>query len=86
MPLFNSQQPNDSGIRWWGAAATGVVELLVLFALGIAVVRYLEWSSDAAQAEFMNAGKPSASDPNPSDEFSTPVQALKGRAGCERKR
>jgi hypothetical protein len=48
MPLFNSQQQNDSGIRWWGAAATGMVELLVLFALGIAVVRYLEWSSDAA--------------------------------------
>jgi hypothetical protein len=85
MPLFNSQQQNNRGTRWWGAAATGVVELLVLFALGIAVVRYLEWSSDAAQAEFMNATKPSASDPNPSG-VSTPVQALKGRAGCERKR
>ena len=83
MPLFNSQQHNDRGTRWWGAATTGVVELLVLFALGIAVVRYLEWSSDAAQAEFMNATKPSASDPNPSG--STPVQALKGRAGCKRK-
>jgi len=85
MPLFNSQQQNDRGIRWWGAAATGVIELLVLFALGIAVVRYLEWSSDAAQAEFMSASKPSASDPNPSGEFSTPVQALKWRAGCDRK-
>jgi hypothetical protein len=85
MPLFNSQQQNGRGIRWWGAAATGVVELLVLFALGIAVVRYLEWSSDVAQAEFMSVTKPSASDPNPSGEFSTPVQALKGRAGCDRK-
>jgi len=84
MPLFNSQQPNDRGTRWWGAAATGVVEVLVLLALGIAVVRYLEWSSDAAQAEFMRATKSSASAPNPS-EFSTPVQALKGRAGCDRK-
>ena len=86
MPLFNSQQPNDRGTRWWGAAATGVVELLVLLALGIAVVRYLEWSSDAAQAEFRRATTSSASAPNPSGEFSTPVQALKGRAGCERKR
>jgi hypothetical protein len=85
MPLFNSQQPSDHGSRWWGAAATGVVELLVLLALGIAVVRYLEWSSDAAQAEFMRATKSSASAPNPSGEFSTPVQALKGRAGCDRK-
>jgi len=50
MPLFNSQQQSDRGSRWWRAAATGVVELLVLLALGIAVVRYLEWSSDAAQA------------------------------------
>jgi hypothetical protein len=85
MPLFNSQQPNDRGTRWWGAAATGVVEVLILLALGIAVVRYLEWSSDAAQAEFMRATKSSASAPNPSSEFSTPVQALKGRAGCDRK-
>jgi hypothetical protein len=85
MPLFNSQQQNDRCIRWWGAAATGVVELLVLLALGVAVVRYLEWSSDAAQAEFMSATKSSASDPNPSGEFSTPVRALKGRAGCDRK-
>jgi hypothetical protein len=29
-------------------------QLLVLFAIGAAVVRYLEWSSDAAQAEFMS--------------------------------
>ena len=85
MPLFNSQQPSDHGSRWWGAAATGVVELLVLLALGIAVVRYLEWSSDAAQAEFMRATKSSASAPSPSGEFSTPLQALKGRAGCDRK-
>jgi hypothetical protein len=32
-----------------------VVELLVLVALAFAVVRYVEWSSDAAQAEFMSA-------------------------------
>jgi hypothetical protein len=85
MPLFNSQQQNDRGTRWWGAAATGVVELLVLLALGIAVVRYLEWSSGVVQAEFMSVTKSSVSDPNPSGEFSTPVQALKGRTACDRK-
>jgi hypothetical protein len=85
MPLFNSQQQNDRGIRWWGTAATMVVELLVLLALGAAVVRYLEWSSDAAQAKFMSATKPSASVPNHSGEFSSPIQPLKGRAGCDRK-
>jgi hypothetical protein len=85
MPSFNSQQQNDRGIRWWGVAATGLVELLVLFGLGFAVVRYLEWSSDVAQAEFMSATKSSESDPNPSGEFSAPVRALKGRTACDRK-
>ena len=53
MPLFNSQHQNARGIRWRGIAATAMVELLVLFALSFAVVRYVEWSSAANQAEFM---------------------------------
>jgi hypothetical protein len=79
MPLFNSQ------IRWRGIATTVAVELLVLLALAFAVVRYVEWSSDAAQAEFMSAAKLSASDPNHSGEFSTTVQPLKRRVSCDRK-
>jgi hypothetical protein len=54
MPLFNSQHQNDRGIRWRGIAATAMVELLVLFALAFAVVRYVEWSSAANFAEFMS--------------------------------
>ena len=77
MPLFISQNQNVRGIRWRGIAATVVVELLVLLALGAAVVRYVEWSSDAALAEFMSATETSALD-------STPVQSLKGRTGCDR--
>jgi len=61
MPLFNSQHQNDRGIRWRGIAATAMVELLVLFALAFAVVRYVEWSSAANLAEFMSATKPSGS-------------------------
>jgi hypothetical protein len=79
MPLFNSQ------IHWRKIGTTVVVELLVLLALAFAVVRYVEWSSDAAQAEFMSATKPSASDPNHSGEFSTAGQPLKGRTDCPRK-
>jgi hypothetical protein len=85
MPLFISQNQNVRGIRWRGIAGTVVVELLVLLALGAAVVRYVEWSSDAALAEFMSATEPSASVANHSGEFSTPVQALKVRADCDRK-
>jgi hypothetical protein len=84
MPLFISQNQNVRGIRWRGIAATVVVELLVLLALGAAVVRYVEWSSDAALAEFMSATKLSASDLNHSGEISTPIQALKGRPACDR--
>jgi hypothetical protein len=83
MPLFNSQNQNVRGIRWRGIAVTAVVELLVLLVLAFAVVRYVEWSSDAAQAEFMSATK--SSDPNHSGEFSTPIRSLKGRTGCYRK-
>jgi hypothetical protein len=79
MPLFNNQ------IHWRKIGTTVVVELFVLLALAFAVVRYVEWSSDAAQAEFMSATKPSASDPNHSGEFSTASQPLKGRTGCPRK-
>ena len=85
MSLFHSQRHNDRGIRWRGIATTVVVELLVLLALTFAVVRYVEWSSDTAQAEFMSATKPSASDSNYSREFSAPVRALKVRADCDRK-
>ena len=60
MPLFNSQHQNDRGIRWRGIAATAMVELLVLFALAFAVVRYVEWSSAVNLAEFMSATEPSS--------------------------
>jgi hypothetical protein len=79
MPLFKSQ------IRWGGIATTVAVELLILLALVFAVVRYVEWSSDAALAQFMSAAKPLAPDPVHSGEFSTPIQPLKGRAGCDPK-
>ena len=76
---------NVRGVRWRGIAALVVFELLVLFAIGTAVVRYVEWSSDAALAEFISATKPSVSDPDHSGEASSPVQLLKARNGCDRK-
>jgi hypothetical protein len=76
---------NVRGVRWRGIAALVVFELLVLFAIGTAVVRYVEWSSDAALAEFISATKPSVSDPDHSGEASSPVQRLKARNGCDRK-
>src|SRR5216684_2362081 len=77
MPLFNNQHQNDRGIRWRGIVATAMVELLVLFALAFAVVRYVEWSSAANLAEFMSATNPS-SVANYSGEFSTRAQGPQG--------
>ena len=85
MPSLNSQRQSNRGISRSEIIGKLLVQVLVLLALLVAVVRYLEWSSDVAQAEFMNATKSSVSDPNPSGEFSTPVQARKGRTACDRK-
>jgi hypothetical protein len=64
MTSFDSQRQNNRGISWLGIIGTLLVQILVLLALVFAVVRYLEWSSETNQAEFMSATKPSASDPN----------------------
>jgi hypothetical protein len=76
MPLFNSQ------FSWRGIGTTVVVELVILLALAFAVVGYVEWSSNAAVTKFMSATESSASDPNHSNESSTPIQSLKGQTGC----
>jgi hypothetical protein len=76
---------NVRGVRWRGIAALVVFDLLALFAIGAAVVRCVEWSSDAALTEFISATKPSVSDPDHYGEASTAVQRLKARNGCDRK-
>ena len=76
MPLFNCQ------IHWRGMGATVVDMLLTLLALTFAAVSYVEWSSNAAVAEFMSATEQSASDPHHSSEFQLKIQSLKGRTGC----
>jgi hypothetical protein len=70
MPLFNSQ----------GIGTTVVVGLFAAVALAFAVVSYVEWSSDAAVAEFMTAT--SVSDTDHTNEASTPVQSDAGPSGC----
>jgi hypothetical protein len=76
MPLFNSQK------HWRGIGATVVVMLLTLLALAFAAVSYVEWSSNAAVAEFLSAVEQSASDPHHSSESPAQIQSLKGRTGC----
>ena len=67
----------DSG----ACVATVVVGLLSIFAIAVAVDGYVEWSSDAALAQFMNAANVSASDPT-STESSAANQFDTGSTGC----
>jgi hypothetical protein len=82
MPLFNGRN-QDVRSSLLAIAAMTLFQLLVLFAIGAAVVRYLEWSSDAAQAEFMSTIE-AVANPSHSGESLTPNHTLKGRTGCNR--
>jgi hypothetical protein len=74
MPSFSTQ------FGWRKTGTTVAVELLTVVSLGFAVVGYVEWSSDAAVADFMRAA--SASDLDHSNVSSAPVQSRNGRTGC----
>jgi hypothetical protein len=71
MPVF--------GIQWRRTGTAVAVELLTVVALGFAVVGYVEWSSDAAVAEYMSATSASL---DLSTDVSTPAQSPHGQTGC----
>jgi hypothetical protein len=76
--LANSSTANRQ--RFWPSIARILlIEVLVLVALSGAVVGYLNWSSEAAWAEFMAASAQSAQAPNPS------LHAVKNQTSCDRK-
>ena len=75
MPLFNSQK------HWRGIGATVVVMLLTLLALAFAAVSYVEWSSNAAVAEFLSAVEQSASDPHHSSKSPAQISVPQGPNG-----
>jgi hypothetical protein len=83
MPLPAQAIQKKPGIDWPGIIGVLVVQLAVLLALSCAVIFYLNWSSDAAQAAFMTAIKSPASAPNHSQ--STPIQQVKAKTTCNRK-
>ena len=66
----------DSG----AGVATVVVGLLTIFAVAVAVDGYVQYSSDAALAEFMSAANVSASDTN--NPSSAANQSATGSTGC----
>jgi hypothetical protein len=86
MPSLNNLRQSHRGIHWPGIIATLLVQILVVLALSVAAAFYLEWSSDANQAEFASATKPSSSSASTHlPGVSIPFRMVGGRAGCSPK-
>ena len=67
--------PETSRIDWLGISRILLVQVLVLLALSAAFIRYLDWSSEQAWAEFSRAIESAPLTTQPA----TPVQAVKAR-------
>ncbi|MHC2333421.1 hypothetical protein [Bradyrhizobium sp. USDA 4454] len=68
--------PLISGESWSRTATISVVGMLIVLAVAILAVRYVEWSSDANLARFMSQTELAAV-------ASVPTLPPKGRTGCE---
>ena len=85
MPSFDRANSNNNGNYWSGITGILSIQLAVLFALSVAAIVYLNWSSNAAVTEFMAAGKPSVSDLGRLPQSSVPLQQVKSRTACPRR-
>ncbi len=77
--------PETRCIDWPGILRILLAQVLVLLALSAAFIRYLEWSSDQAWAEFSRAGTLSAPMTNHQPHPATPVQPVKDKTVCTRR-
>jgi hypothetical protein len=84
MPSFDQASRNNNGSYWSGTAGILAIQFVVLFALSVAAIVYVNWSSDAALAEFMASGKPSATEPSHLQQ-PVPLQQVKSRTACPRR-
>jgi hypothetical protein len=75
-PADNAKAPRQG--FWPSIARIFVVEILALLVLSAAVVGYVNWSSEAAWAEFIAASKLAAPAAN------LPVLSVKGKRSCTR--
>jgi hypothetical protein len=85
MPLFHHASRNNNGNYWSGIAGILAIQLAVLFAVSVAALVYLNWSSNAALAEFKAMDKPSASDLSHPSQSSVPVQQVKSKTACAKR-
>jgi hypothetical protein len=79
MPSLHN--PN-CGSYWPGIVKTVLAQVLVLLALSGAFVCYVNWSSDAARADFMAARKSSVPEPKSHAQSLVPVRTAKEAKAC----
>jgi hypothetical protein len=84
MPSFDRASQTTNRSYWSGTAGMLAIQLAILFALSVVAIVYVNWSSDAALAEFMASGKPLAMEPSQLPQ-SIPLQQVKHRMACARR-
>lgn len=85
MPSSDKAVQKKRGTDWPGIIGILAIQLAVLLAVSGAVIFYLDWSSNAALAEFMAATKSSASGSNLPWRPPTSIQPAKGKTTCARR-
>jgi hypothetical protein len=85
MPSFDRASPNNNDDHWAGITKILSIQLAVLFAVAMAAIVYLNWSSKAAVSEFMATGKSSVSEPSRLPQSSVPLQQVKSPTACPRR-
>ena len=81
MQPSGNQNPETRRIDWLGIFRILLVQVLVLLALSAAFVRYVDWSSEQALAEFSRAFVPAPA-PKAQPQSATPVHAVKDKTPC----
>ena len=83
VPSPRNQHPEHRRVDWPGIFRTLLVQVLVLSALSWGFVRYVNWSSDQAWAEFSRIV--TVPDAKPEPQSAAPMRAVKNRIPCARR-
>lgn len=84
MPVPSNQTQENHGVDWSAVVRILLIQVLILFAISGAIIGYLDWSSEAAWADFIAASKPSVSDLGPRSQSRSPVQFVNSQKLCVR--
>jgi amino acid transporter len=85
MRLSTDQVQDDGSIARLAIVRTLLIQVLVISAVSAAVIGYINWSSDAAWKEFIDADKSPAPNAQHHSRASTPLQTVHGPAICTRR-